>query len=147
MTALCKNNPFPVDSDGHKEPISLSFRNVGFAYSGRPDVPVLGPNFTLEINAGENIAIVGGSGSGKSTVSLLLARLYNINKGNVYLNGHDIDNLDPSILRKQIGVVSQEPLLFAGTIADNIRYGRPQATEEDVLEVGGSKSCSCDSFY
>ncbi|KAL3784448.1 hypothetical protein HJC23_002492 [Cyclotella cryptica] len=121
--------------DGHREAISISFQNVEFAYPARPNVPVLGPNFSLDIRAGEKIAIVGGSGSGKSTVSLLLARLYNLNKGSILINGHSIENMDPAFLREQIGVVSQEPLLFDGTIADNIRYGRSSASDEDVKEA------------
>ncbi len=115
-----------------KGPLSISFRDIGFAYPVRKDAPVLGPKFSLSVNAGENIALVGGSGSGKSTVSLLLARLYDIDEGQINVNGTDIMNLDPAALRQQIGVVSQEPLLFAGTISDNIRYGRIDASDEDV---------------
>ena len=122
-------------SDGHREAISISFRNVQFCYPARPEVSVLGPNFTLDIRAGEKIALVGGSGSGKSTVSLLLARLYELGSGSICINGHDICNLDPSFLREQIGVVSQEPLLFDGTISANIRYGRFNATDEEVMEA------------
>jgi len=67
----------------------------------------------------KNIALVGGSGSGKSTVALLLARLYNLNKGSIHFNDSNIMDIAPSALREQIGVVSQEPLLFAGTIEEN----------------------------
>ena len=107
-------NPFVRGED--KGSISIKFDGIGFAYPTRLDVPVLGPDFTLDINAGENIAIVGGSGSGKSTISLLLTRLYNLDSGRILLNGHDIVGIDPAIVREQIGVVSQEPLLFSGTI-------------------------------
>jgi ATP-binding cassette subfamily B protein len=100
---------------------------------------VLGPNFILDINAGENIALVGGSGSGKSTISLLLTRLYNLDNGRILLNGKDVLDIDPAIVREQIGVVSQEPLLFSGTIYDNIRYGRPGASHEEVSK----QTCSC----
>jgi ATP-binding cassette subfamily B protein len=122
-------------SHGHREAISITFQDVEFAYPARPDVPVLGPNFSLSIEAGEKIVLVGGSGSGKSTVSLLLARLYNLNKGSIFINGRNIETIDPTCLREQIGVVSQEPLLFDGTIADNIRYGRSSASDEDVEEA------------
>jgi ABC-type multidrug transport system fused ATPase/permease subunit len=115
-----------------KELISIKFDGIGFAYPARPDARVLGPNFTLDIDAGEHIALVGGSGSGKSTISLLLTRLYNLDNGRILLNGQDIVDIDPSIVRGQIGVVSQEPLLFSGTIYDNIRYGRSEASEEKV---------------
>ncbi len=107
-------NPFVHGKN--KESISIKFDGIGFAYPTRLDAPVLGPDFTLDINAGENIAIVGGSGSGKSTISLLLTRLYNLDNGSILLNGHDIVDIDPAIVREQIGVVSQEPLLFSGTI-------------------------------
>ncbi len=124
-----------VDFHGHREAVKISFRDVQFAYPARSDVPVLGPKFNLDIASGENIAIVGGSGSGKSTVALLLARLYELNAGSIYINGINIQSIDPAILRDQIGVVSQEPLLFDGTIADNIRYGRSNASDEDVIEA------------
>ena len=94
-------------ADGHREAVSISFNSLKFAYPARPDVPVLGPDFSLEIKAGENIALVGGSGSGKSTVGLLLARLYNLEDGSILINGHNIKTMDPTFLRKQIGVVSQ----------------------------------------
>ena len=132
---LCSREKAHYNPFVRKESISIKFDNVGFSYPARPDAPVLGPNFTLEIKAGENIALVGGSGSGKSTVALLLSRLYNLDKGNIFLNGHDLGDIEPSIIRDQIGVVSQEPLLFAGSIADNIRYGRPDASDEEVLEA------------
>jgi len=127
------------DSDGYDvekvtEAASISFQDIQFAYPAR-DVPVLGPHFSLDVKAGENLAIVGGSGSGKSTVSLLLARLYELNKGSISINGKNIQSIDPSLLREQVGIVSQESVLFDGTIADNIRYGRSSASDEEVLEA------------
>jgi ATP-binding cassette subfamily B protein len=122
-------------ADGHREAISISFQDIKFAYPARSDVPVLGPKFALDIKAGENIALVGGSGSGKSTVGLLLARLYNLDSGSILINGHDIANVDPAFIRQHIGVVSQDPFLFDGSIADNIRYGKANATDEEVLEA------------
>jgi len=124
------NNPFE-----HAESISIKFDNIGFSYPTRADVPVIGPHFSLDIKAGENIALVGGSGSGKSTIGLLLSRLYNLDEGQILLNGQDISELDPSIVRELIGVVSQEPLLFYGSITDNIRYGKPDATDKEVEEA------------
>ena len=122
-------------SDGRTDAVSLSFRDVQFAYPARAGVTVLGPNFSLDIKAGENIALVGGSGSGKSTVSLLLARLYELNSGSISINGQSIESIDPSLLREQVGIVSQESFLFDGTIADNIRYGRPSANDDEVIEA------------
>ena len=126
------NNPFV-----HGQPIEIRFDDVSFAYPTR-DAPVIGPNFNLNIEAGENIALVGGSGSGKSTLGMLLARLYNLDKGSIYLDDHNISDMDPSIIREQIGVVAQEPLLFHGTIRDNIRYGRPDASDDEVSICGVS---------
>mmetsp|Transcript_25758 Transcript_25758/g.29899 ORF Transcript_25758/g.29899 Transcript_25758/m.29899 type:complete len:678 (+) Transcript_25758:74-2107(+) len=123
-------NPFV-----HEQPIGIRFEDIEFAYPQRPDAPVIGPHFNLNINAGENIALVGGSGCGKSTIGMLLARLYNLDQGGIYLDDHKISDMDPSIIREQIGVVSQEPLLFAGSIEDNIRYGRPGASDDEVLEA------------
>lgn len=109
----------------------VRFEGVDFAYPSRPDVRVLeGFNFTLE--AGKIIAIVGPSGAGKSTIASLLYRLYDPSKGTITLDGHPYTELDARWLRQQVGVVAQEPLLFSTTIADNIRYGRPQATEAEV---------------
>jgi ATP-binding cassette subfamily B protein len=132
-----RSNPFVRGKC--KESISIKFDKIGFAYPARPETSVLGPNFILDINAGENIALVGGSGSGKSTISLLLTRLYNLDNGRILLNGKDVLDIDPAIVREQIGVVSQEPLLFSGTIYDNIRYGRPGASHEEVSK----QTCSC----
>jgi len=125
-----KSSPFE-----RGKPISIKFDGVQFAYPARPDAKVIGPQFTLDIDAGENLALVGGSGSGKSTISLLLTRLYNLDNGRILLNGKNIVTLDPTIVREQIGVVAQEPLLFSGSIYDNIRYGRPNASSEDILEA------------
>ena len=122
-------NPF-VQGD-NKGSISIKFDRVKFAYPMRSDVPVLA-DFTLDIMAGENIALVGGSGSGKSTCASLLARLYNLDEGSIYLNDQDIIDIDPAIVREQIGVVAQEPLLFFGSILENIRYGRPDASDKEV---------------
>jgi len=123
-----------VESDKVTEAASISFKDIQFAYPAR-DVPVLGPYFSLDVKAGENIALVGGSGSGKSTVSLLLARLYELNNGSISINGRNIESIDPALLREQVGIVSQESFLFDGTIADNIRYGRSNASDEEVLEA------------
>jgi ABC-type multidrug transport system fused ATPase/permease subunit len=119
----------------HKGPISVKFQDVSFSYPTRKDAIVLGPKFNLDIAAGEHIAIVGGSGSGKSTAGSLLCRLYDVDRGNIFLNEIRIMDLDPSFLRSQVGVVSQEPMLFAGTIKENIKYGKLSATEEEVLHA------------
>jgi ABC-type multidrug transport system fused ATPase/permease subunit len=112
----------------------IEFRNVHFAYPRRADVPVLaGLNLTLE--AGKVTALVGDSGSGKSTVAWLLERFYDPCEGVVLLDGEPLRAYDVRWLRRQIGLVSQEPVLFATTIGKNILYGRPDATQADVRDA------------
>lgn len=109
----------------------MRFSEVRFAYPSRPDIEVLkGLNLTLP--RGQIIALVGPSGGGKSTVASLVTRLYDPLQGAVLLDGHDLRELNASWLREQIGVVEQEPMLFSTTIADNIRYGDPDATDAEV---------------
>jgi ABC transporter fused permease/ATP-binding protein len=104
---------------------------VGFVYPARPDLPVL-HDVDLHMPPGEVVALVGPSGAGKSTVAALLGRLYDPTSGAVRLDGVDLRELDPGWLRRQVGVVSQEPILFSGSIADNIRYGREDASDAEV---------------
>jgi ATP-binding cassette subfamily B protein len=94
-------------------------------------VPVL-QGIELTIEPGEAVAIVGPSGSGKSTIASLLGRLYDPQGGRILLDGKNLTELDPEWLRQQIGVVAQEPLLFSSSIADNIRYGKAGANQEEV---------------
>ena len=109
----------------------VSFEGVVFAYPSRPDVPVL-RGLELDVAAGERVALVGPSGAGKSTVAALAFRLYDPQGGAVRLDGRDLRGLDPRWLRRQVGVVSQEPILFSATVAENVRYGRPDATDDEV---------------
>lgn len=109
----------------------VEFEKVAFAYPSRSDVQVLS-GFELTLAPGEHVALVGPSGAGKSTLAALLVRLYDPQAGRVLLDGVDLRTLDPVWLRQQIGVVSQEPLLFSTNIAENIRYGRPEATDAEV---------------
>jgi ATP-binding cassette subfamily B protein len=110
---------------------AVAFEGVSFAYPARPDAPVL-RGLDLSIRPGEIVAVVGPSGAGKSTLAALLSRLYDPNEGVVKLDGHDLRTLDPEWLRAQIGIVSQEPILFSTSIAENVRYGRRTATDEEV---------------
>ena len=107
---------------------------VHFAYPTRPDAPVL-HDMHLELPAGQVVALVGASGSGKSTVAALLSRFYDPDAGTITVDGLDLTTLDPRSLRHHVGVVSQEPILFATSIAENIRYGKPDATLEQVREA------------
>lgn len=107
------------------------FRNVNFAYPSRRDTRVF-DNLNLTIGKGEHVCLVGPSGSGKSTVSQLLLRFYDPDSGVVSLNGHNIRDLNLNFYRSNIGYVQQEPLLFSGTIRDNITFGKPESTREDI---------------
>ncbi|KAK4535146.1 hypothetical protein CDCA_CDCA04G1171 [Cyanidium caldarium] len=112
-------------------PPSIAFQRVHFAYPLRPQAPVL-RGLDLVVERGEICAIVGGSGTGKSTLYHLLARLYDPQQGEVRFGGSDVRQLDPHWLRRQLGVVPQEPVLFAGSIADNIRYARAAVSRPDT---------------
>ncbi|XAR69647.1 Xenobiotic-transporting ATPase [Bertholletia excelsa] len=112
----------------------VELKDVEFAYPSRPDVPIL-RNFSLVVPAGKTIALVGSSGSGKSTVVALIERFYDPTSGQVLLDGHDIKTLKLRWLRQQIGLVSQEPALFATTIKENILLGRPDATPVEIEEA------------
>ncbi|WP_437954616.1 ABC transporter transmembrane domain-containing protein [Sorangium sp. So ce119] len=109
----------------------LELDRVKFSYPARRDVPVL-KGIDLSVRPGEVIALVGSSGAGKSTIASLLLRLYDPDEGRILLDGHDLRALSPSWLRRQIGIVAQEPILFATSVADNIRYGREGASDEEV---------------
>ncbi|WP_051256496.1 ABC transporter ATP-binding protein [Cystobacter fuscus] len=109
----------------------VEFQDVRFAYPTRRDVPVL-KGIHLALAPGEVVAIVGPSGAGKSTLAALLARMYDPQEGRVLLDGRELSTLDTEWLRQQVGTVAQEPMLFATSIADNIRYGRKDATDAEV---------------
>lgn len=110
----------------------ISFHDVDFAY--RDGEPVLKDiNFTIP--AGRNVALVGPSGGGKTTICSLIPRFYDVTSGSITLDGEDIRNISLQSLRQNIGIVQQDVYLFDGTIADNIRYGRPDASDEEVLEA------------
>jgi len=121
----------------------ITFEAVRFAYPTRPDAEVLS-GLDLEIRSGEVVALVGASGAGKSTVASLVGRLYDPSAGRVLLDGRDLRELDPAWLRAQIGVVPQEPVLFSASIEENVRYGRPGASHEDV--VAACRAAHADTF-
>ncbi|KAG6548945.1 hypothetical protein Mapa_009713 [Marchantia paleacea] len=112
----------------------IELRSIDFAYPARKDVQIL-KNFSVTIPAGKTVALVGGSGSGKSTIIQLIERFYEPDRGTVCLDGHEIRNLDLKWLRNQMGLVSQEPALFATTIKENILYGKADATMEEIVEA------------
>ncbi|KAL2481363.1 ABC transporter B family member 1 [Abeliophyllum distichum] len=112
----------------------IELRNVDFSYPSRPETRIL-DNFSLALPSGKTIALVGSSGSGKSTVVCLIERFYDPTSGQVLLDGHDIKKLKLRWLREQMGLVSQEPALFATTIKENIRLGRPDASLVQIEEA------------
>lgn len=109
----------------------VRFDNVDFSYPSRAETLVL-RNLSFFLEPGEAVALVGPSGSGKSTVAALLSRLYEPQSGTLFLDGDAFHELDASWLRRQVGVVSQEPILFATSIKENIRYGREEANAEEI---------------
>lgn len=120
---------------------NVSFNNVSFGYN--PDVTVL-KNITISITPGKKIAFVGSTGAGKTTITNLLPRFYDINSGEILIDGTPINNFDKEFLRSNIAMVLQDTHLFTGTIRENIRYGRLEATDEEVEEA--SKMVSAHSF-
>ena len=108
----------------------LAFRNVAFKYPDADEEVIKNIDFTAE--PGRFTAIIGGTGSGKSTILKLIPRFYDVTEGEILLDGHDIRNLSLSQLRDQIGYVPQRGLLFSGTIADNMRFGKEDATDEEI---------------
>lgn len=115
----------------------VEFSHVRFAYPTRPDVDVL-TDLSFKISAGQVIAFVGISGGGKSTIANLIPRFYDPTSGTIRFDGEAISELKASWLREQIGIVSQEPILISSTIEENIRYGKPDATEAEVQQAAKS---------
>jgi len=124
-------------NDPNQQPVSVRIENLTFSYPSRPETPVL-DNFSLTIEPGQVVALVGGSGSGKSTVASLMTRLYDVPPNSIFLNDQCIhQDMTTSELREQIAIVSQQPVLFRGTIRENILYGSWDSvkSDEDVLRV------------
>jgi len=110
---------------------TIRFEDVTFHYPARPNVSAM-EDFSLDIASGETVAIVGPSGAGKSTVFQLLLRFYDPESGRVSIDGVTLPDADPAEVRARIGLVAQDPVIFAGDVWSNIRYGRPDASDEDV---------------
>ena len=127
----------------------IRFDNVTYSYGEEKDVLY---DFSLEVNKGEVYALVGPSGGGKTTVCHLIPRFYQVEKGNIYIDGKDINNLTAESIRKNIGIVQQDVFLFNASIRDNILYGRPDATEEEIIEASKRANihdyvCSLEKGY
>ena len=109
----------------------IAFDTVAFAYPARPGTPAL-DRFSLTVSQGEHVALVGPSGAGKTTVLALLLRFYDPQSGAVRIGGTDLREYDPASLRRLIAVVPQDPVIFAASVLDNVRYGRPEASREEA---------------
>jgi len=121
----------------------LSLDNVTFHYPSRPDMAALS-DFSLDIPIGKTVALVGPSGAGKSTIFELLQRFYDPQQGTVRFGDSDLKDLSPQDLRQQVGVVAQHPALFTADVLHNIRYGNPDATDEEV--VAAAKAAYAHEF-
>ena len=122
----------PVNERLHGE---IAFKDVAFGY--KADEPVLN-SFSLNIAPGEDVAFVGHTGAGKSTVAKLISRFYEFQAGDLLIDGQDIRSFDLQAYRQQLGIVSQSPFLFSGTVRDNIRYGRPDASDDEINTIAHS---------
>ncbi|MEJ1158109.1 ABC transporter transmembrane domain-containing protein [Prosthecomicrobium sp. N25] len=122
---------------------AVAFEDVAFAYPGAPDRPVLS-GFSVAVAPGEKVALVGPSGAGKSTVFHLLLRFYDPTAGRVLLDGVDVREADPLEVRRHVAIVPQDTVILAGTVMENIRFGRPDATDEEV--VAAARAALVDDF-
>jgi len=139
--ALIDAEPRVIQTDHRPVPKlegEVEFRNVRLSYTGEE---VVLPDYSLKVRAGETVALVGHTGSGKTSVARLLGRFYEFQGGEILVDGQDIRTFDLAQYRRQMGLVPQVPFLFSGTVLDNIRYGEPEATDEEVeaaaSQVGG----------
>lgn len=112
----------------------VDFENINFAYPDEPDVEVL-HNLTLHVNPGQMIALVGPTGAGKTTIVNLLSRFYDPTDGKVFIDGQDISKVTLASLRSNVGVMTQDSFLFSGTIRENLLYGKPNATQEEMEDA------------
>jgi ATP-binding cassette, subfamily B, bacterial len=139
--------PPAIEAPPHPKTIALPargavrFDTVVFRYPMRPDHAALN-GFTLVVEPGDAVALVGPSGAGKSTVFQILLRFYAAQEGMISFDGIDIADLDPTELRRHIAIVAQDPVIFSGTIADNIRYGRPEASDDAVRAAADAAAAS-----
>jgi ATP-binding cassette subfamily B protein len=136
LDELLETHP-TVEESPNAEPLppiegAVSLHDVSFAYD--PAKPVL-RDVDLDIAAGETISLVGPTGAGKSTIAKLVTRFYDPSEGDVTIDGHDLRDITIDSLRRQLGVVPQEPFLFAGTMRDNIAFARPDATDDEVMDA------------
>ena len=126
--------PFSDNVVAKRSKGEIEFKNVSFNYPTRPDFDVL-KDISFKASSGETVALVGSSGSGKSTIASLILRFYDPQKGTIEVDGLNSKDIQLTELRKQIAIVPQDVILFAGTIRDNIAYGKPNATDAEIEEA------------
>lgn len=134
-----------IDSDKDKLRASLEFKDVSFRYRGAEDLAL--DNLSVDVKAGETLAIIGGTGSGKSTLINLIPRLYDVNSGEVLVDGNDVRKYSLHDLHDKVAFVQQKAVLFKGTIRSNLLIGNPEATEEDMwkaIEIAQAKDFISD---
>jgi ATP-binding cassette subfamily B protein len=113
---------------------AVRFDDVHFTYPARVETPVL-QAVSFSVNPGERVALVGPSGAGKSTIFALILRFYDASSGRILIDGADIRHCDPLVLRRAIAIVPQDPVIFSGSVSDNVRFGRPDATDADISDA------------
>jgi ATP-binding cassette subfamily B protein len=133
LLLVTSNIPVPLEPKSLPKKVTgaITFDKVNFYYPSRPDQLAL-DDFNLEIKSGETVAFVGPSGAGKTTVFQLLLRFYDPNEGVIKLEGVALNQTDPKIVRSQMGLVPQDGIIFSDNVIENIRYGRPEATEKEI---------------
>lgn len=124
----------------------IRFQKVSFSYPTRPALKIFN-NLDFEIPQGTNVAVVGPSGGGKSTIASLMLRFYSPTEGKVLINGVDTATMNVKSLRRKIGLVAQEPVLFSGTVADNIAYAKPDATRAEIVAAARKANCQFISDF
>ena len=138
---ISEKNIIPIENDKKSEGLGIIFKNVSFSYPTKIETKIIN-DFNMEIQPGKTIAIVGSSGSGKTTLTNLILRFYDVDNGEILINGINIKDINLSWLRNNIGIVSQEPILTSGTIRENILYGVDNYTEKKFIEI-----CKLSNVY
>jgi ATP-binding cassette, subfamily B, bacterial len=138
IRAPAQPQPLP-EPKGNEKAGEVSFEHVTFHYPSRPDSAALA-DFSLSVSRGEKVALVGPSGAGKSTVFQLLLRYYDPDSGAIRLDGVEVGRADPRAVRRRLALVPQEPVIFAASVAENVRYGRPEASDAEVRSA-------CEAAY